>query len=236
MPAALRFKAYQGQIWRMVEAQHVVSTLALVDSLDEHATLEAILEHSKPPVPAPCRHLHYLLATPFRYGCYPANSRFRRKGQTPGVFYGAERALTAAMENVWYRMKFYAASPDTPHPAGAAEYSAFSVAVSAHVVDVSKPPLAATANWSDPSDYTACLTLADTARTQGLTAIRYQSVRDPDRRANVAILSCAAFAKPDPVERQTWRIMLRQTGAVVIREWPQQAWEVRIEGTRLKWA
>ena len=46
----------------------MVSTLKLVDTLAEQALLEDILEESKPPVPPECRHLHYLLSTPFRYG------------------------------------------------------------------------------------------------------------------------------------------------------------------------
>ena len=57
-----------GRCWRVVEAQHVVSTLKLVDTLAEQALLEDLLEETKPPVPPECRHLHYLLATPFRYG------------------------------------------------------------------------------------------------------------------------------------------------------------------------
>ena len=42
-------------------------TMRLADSLDEQATLEAILEASKPPLPPEVGALHYLLATPFRY-------------------------------------------------------------------------------------------------------------------------------------------------------------------------
>src|ERR1700730_17954571 len=66
-----------GICWRVVEAQHHVSTLKLVDTLDEQQQLEAHIEDTKPPVPPECRHLHYLLSTPFRYGApYPTGSRF----------------------------------------------------------------------------------------------------------------------------------------------------------------
>ena len=81
--------------WRLVEAPHVVSTLSLVDNLDEQNLLEDILEETKPPVPAECRHLDYLLSTPFRYRPYPYGSRFRKAGLTPGVWYGAEQPETA---------------------------------------------------------------------------------------------------------------------------------------------
>jgi hypothetical protein len=89
-----------GTCWRLVEAQHRVSTLKLVDSVDEQALLEDLIEAGKPPLPPECRHLHYLLSTPFRYGAaYPAGSRFRRAGLTEGTFYaptpGSERCPTA---------------------------------------------------------------------------------------------------------------------------------------------
>ena len=117
-PDALRSEAgsFNGQAWRFVEAQHRVSTLKLVDSLAEQAALEDILEETKPPVPQECRHLDYLLSTPFRYRPYPNGSRVRRAGLTPGVWYGAERPETAAAEMVFFRFLFYAESPGTPFP------------------------------------------------------------------------------------------------------------------------
>ena len=79
-----------------MESQHRVSTMKLVDTLDEQELLEILVDGTKPQVPPDCRHLHYLLFTPFRYGApYPAGSRFRRAGLTPGVFYGSQDAPTA---------------------------------------------------------------------------------------------------------------------------------------------
>jgi len=65
------------ELWRAVEAQHVVATRALVDSLAEQEVLEAILEESKPPIPAACAGYDYLLYTPFRYPPSLHGSRFR---------------------------------------------------------------------------------------------------------------------------------------------------------------
>ena len=79
----------QAPAWRLVEAQHVVSTLNLVDNLEEQTLLEDILEETKPPVPVDCKHLDYLLSTPFRYRPYPYGSRFRKPGLTHGVWYCA---------------------------------------------------------------------------------------------------------------------------------------------------
>ena len=51
--------------WRVVEAQHLVSTRKLVDSLEEQAVLEGLIDSAKPPDQTAGR-LHVLLATPFR--------------------------------------------------------------------------------------------------------------------------------------------------------------------------
>src|SRR5690606_19971163 len=89
---ALSFEAApaRGTCWRIVEAQHHVSTAKLTDSAEEQMRLEELIEGSKPPIPEGCRGLHYLLFTPFRYGAaYPRGSRFRRAGMTPGVYYAS---------------------------------------------------------------------------------------------------------------------------------------------------
>lgn len=215
----------EGKVWRLVEAQHRVSTLKLVDTLDEQALLEDLIEETKPAIPPECRHLDYLLATPFRYGSvYPQGSRFRRAGRTHGVYYAAEHVATAVAEMAFYRLLFFADSPDTPWPSDAAEYTAFSAAIRTdRAVDLTKPPLSKdSARWTDLSDYEACQALADTARKAELHAIRYQSVRDPRKRANVALLTCLAFAKPRPVDRQTWRIRLSASGVQALCEFPLQ--------------
>jgi hypothetical protein len=224
-PAALRSEArpFRGQAWRFVEAQHRVSTLKLVDSLAEQAALEDILEETKPPVPEACRHLDYLLSTPFRYRPYPNGSRFRRAGLTPGVWYGAERPETAAAEMVFYRFLFYAESPETPFPDDAADYTAFCVELATPVsLDLRTGALAADHPfWTHRTDYAPCQTLADRAREIEAEVIQYTSVRDPDNGVNLAVLTCSAFAAPQPVDRQTWRIRVGASGAQAIREHPR---------------
>ena len=214
-------RPYRGKGWRLVEAQHHVSTLRLVDSLAEQALLEAVLDDSKPPLPAECAGLNYLLSTPFRYRPYPQGSRFRRAGATPGVWYGAERVDTALAEMVFYRFLFFADSPTTPFPEQAAEYTGFSVLVDALALDLTAMPLARdVALWTHPTDYTACQALADAARQATVRIIRYTSVRDRKAGANLAVLSCSAFARPSAVDRQTWRIRIGRFGAQALREHP----------------
>ena len=228
-PDALRSEArpYDGKAWRLVEAQHRVSTFKLVDSLAEQQALEDILEDIKPNVPDDCRHLDYLLSTPFRYRPYPQGSRFRRAGLTPGVWYGAERAETAAAEMVFYRFLFYAESPQTPFPDNAADYTAICAALSTPTaLDLTCGLLALRqAQWTDLTDYEPCQALAEKAREIGTEVIRYSSVRDRQGGINIAVLAGRAFALPQPVERQTWRIRIGKSGAQVVCEHPRQSYE-----------
>lgn len=223
-PDALRSEArpLAGPAWRLVEAQHRVATLKLVDSLAEQAALEEILEATKPPVPEECRHLDYLLFTPFRYRPYPHGSRFRRAGLTPGVWYGSERTETAVAEMVFYRVLFYAESPQTPFPDGAAEYTAFSAELAtAAALDLTRGALSRDRDrWTHPTDYAACQDLAEAARAMGAGVIRYASVRDPGGGFNLAVLTCRVFARPQPLERQTWRLRIGRHGGQGLREHP----------------
>ena len=231
-PAALSSerRALSGACWRVVEAQHKVSTLKLVDTLAEQALLESLIEQTKPPVPPECRRLHYLLATPFRYGSpYPRGSRFRRAGMTPGICYASARVDTAIAETVFSRLLFFAESPATPWPANAGEFTAFSARFATRRgLDLMLPPLAADKAWTHPTDYAPCQALADAARAAAVEVIRYESVRDPARGANIAILACPAFKSAGPAERQTWRIQLGASGARALREFP----DARLEFTR----
>lgn len=225
-PGALSSEAVRlaGSCWRMVEAQHRVSTLKIVDTLEEQALLEDLVEETKPRIPLECRSLHYLLATPFRYGSvYPHGSRFRRAGRTLGVYYAAETVATAVAEMAFYRMLFLAESPDTPWPRDAAEYTAFAAAISCgRTVDLTRPPLDRDGGaWTHPTDYAACQVLADIARKADIEAIRYRSVRDANG-INVALLTCRAFAKPNPTQRQTWRIRLGASGVQALCEFPEK--------------
>ncbi|KRB50072.1 hypothetical protein ASE04_15970 [Rhizobium sp. Root708] len=225
-PAALSSEAgaLSGRFWRLVEAQHQISTLKIVDTLDEQALLEGLLEESKPALPPECIGLDYLLATPFRYGAiYPHGSRFRRAGRTQGVFYASEAVETALAEMAFYRLLFFADSPATPLPANAAEYTAFAAEISApDVLDLTTPPLDRDrAAWMDLQRYEACQSLADAAREAGCQAILYESVRDPRHGRNLALLTASGFAAREPVERQTWRIRLSASGVQALCEFPR---------------
>ena len=227
---------YRGNLWRLIETQSKPATARLVDTNAEQAVLEDVLEASKPPVPEECRHLDYQFWSPFRYGCYPRASRFRRAGPTPGVWYGAETVLTAVAESVWGTLRFYAASPDTPLPRWQVEHMAVEADIRAALaVDLTRAGWAGQGRWDDPEDYSDCLDLADRVRGLGAEAIRYKSVRDPDHRANVAVLSCAAFAQPAPIDRQTWQILLRPGVVRAHCETLRQQYMFAVAETGLEW-
>lgn len=231
IPDALRSerKPVETVYWRCVEAQHVVSTLQLVDTLEEQRLLEDILEETKPPVPPECKGLHYLYMTPFRYGLYPNGSRFRRAGQTPGVYYASETPETAVIETAFHLLLFYADSPGTPFPARPSEHTTFDVPVRAEAaIDLTAKPFSDASDlWMHPSDYEPCQQLEEAARAGGVALIRYASVRDPEHKPNAAILSCAAFAAPSPNYTQTWRLWLNNSGLHAICEFPERKFSLQ---------
>lgn len=223
-----------GACWRVVEAQHRVSTMKLVDTLAEQSMLESLVDATKPPVPPDCQHLHYLLSTPFRYGApYPAGSRFRRAGMTPGVFYASTTVSTAVAETAFHRLLFFADSPGTPWPRDAGDLTAFSVRFrTGSGIDITAPPFDIDRlRWTHPTDYAPCQELADSAREANVDVVRYDSARDA-AGINVALLACRAFPAKEPAERQTWRLNLNAHGARAVCEFP----ELRLEFTRQAFA
>lgn len=194
---------FAGNAWRAVEAQHIASTMTLVDSLDEQLVLETVLDDSKPAVPAATRRLDYLLFTPFRYAPPPGGSRFR--GETdPGVFYCADETRTACAELGYWRWRHLLDAPALAAMPSSSQ-TVFRVSLDVSTVDLRKPPFVADrALWTDPHEYRSCQAFARTAREASLGAIRYESVRDPQHGGCCGVLHPDAFAKRAPLTQQTW--------------------------------
>jgi hypothetical protein len=221
--------ASAGLCWRMVEAQNNVSTMKLTNTTNEQERLETLIEATKPRIPEECRHLNFLLFTPFRYGApYPTGSRFRRAGMTLGVFYASEQPETAAIEVAFYRLLFFAESPETPWPRTVAHFTAFSVEfATGRGIDLRKPSFAAARDaWRHPINYGACQDLCENARKAKIDVIKYGSARDPEQRGNIAILTCRAFGGNEPLDYQTWRIHLGAGGARLLREHPRLTFDL----------
>ena len=199
----------QLEVWRAVEAQHNVSTMVLVDTLEEQSLLEEILESSKPPLPDEAGKLHWLLFTPFRYPPLPSGSRFRSPADS-GVFYGADVQRTACAELGYWRWRFLMESElDMIDPL---QQTLFKAVLKGSGIDLRLPPYSRhRRQWTHPRDYSHCQSIASKARAKDVAIIRYESVRDPEKGGCAAVLTHAAFASRTPVETQTWNLIVTRT-------------------------
>ncbi len=204
-------------LWRAVEAQHVVATRALVDSLTEQETLEALLERSKPPIPAGAVGHDYLLYTPFRYPPLQHGSRFRAFAD-PGVWYGAEATRTCCAELGYWRWRFLMDSSGLQRLDGV-PHTVFQATAHGPTIDLRvKPFVRDKRAWCSEDDYSACQVLARSARTAGTRIIRYESVRDPEHGGCAAVLDYRALGGNGGVrQRQTWFLTVDRERASWVR-------------------
>jgi hypothetical protein len=195
----------------LVEAQHVAATMKLVDDQREQDVLEALLDASKPRLPAGTLELDYLLATPFRSPTRRYGSRFRAPAD-PGVFYGAESIHTASAEVGYWRWVFLKDAVELERLEPVA-HTAFSASVATTAIDLRAGPFDVdTAAWVHPSDYSRTQAFARVARSASVGAIVYQSVRSPEAAWCIALLSPSAFAARKPgSRRETWYLAVSQS-------------------------
>ena len=204
------------RLWRAVEAQHIASTLRLVESVEEQLVLERILEQSKPALPTDAADLHYLLATPFRYAS-PIGSRFRAPAD-PGVWYGAEKERTACAELGFWRWRFLMDSKGLDS-IGPSPQTVFRAGIDGRLVDLTEAPFKrARSEWADPNSYVPSQRMARVARQANVDAIRYESVRDPEHGGAVAVLRPACFKPRKPLEQRIWLLTVRPEAAIWQRE------------------
>jgi hypothetical protein len=217
-------RAWEGLAWRMVEAQHIASTMKLVDGADEQDLLERLLETSKPPRAPGTTELHYLLATPFRYSPMRGGSRFRDT-HDPGVFYGAETVRTACMELGYWRWRFLMDAPALPSLAPL-PFTAFASRIATTCIDLREPPFDVDAGtWRHSDDYTRTQAMARIAREADLGALVYASVRDPSPAWCVAVLAPSGFASPRPEPgEQTWWLQVSRDNALWKRDDVRFTW------------
>jgi hypothetical protein len=209
--------------WRGVEAQHIVATMRLVDTLDEQAVLEQVLEASKPAQRQAARPTHYLLSTPFRYRS-PLPSRFRRAGAA-GVWYGAETLQAAAAEVAYWRWRFLAASDGLRDRELMTEHTFFQAHVRGKAVDLTELPwVLQRPRWTEDADYRATQELAQAARAEGVQWIRYESVRHPDGRC-AAVFDIEALRLPDPPVQQTWHCKTTLGSVLLVHGSDRFAWQ-----------
>ena len=188
--------------WRVVEAQHQVSTRKLVDSREEQELLEELIDGAKPP-DSTKGNLHYLLSTPFRYPPLRYGSRFGGRHER-GIWYGSESRRTAFTEVAYYRFVFL---EGTHADLGTltTQLTAFIVrARSTHGIDLVLDPFDAHRRTiASPVRYAATQALGTAMREAGVELFRYPSARDPDG-VNVGVFSPAVFGNAKPRGLETW--------------------------------
>ena len=203
-------------LWRGVEAQHVVSTMRLADNAAEQRVLEELLEGSKPALPPEAAGRHYLVFTPFRYRS-PFPSRFRRP-HDPGVWYGAEELMTACAEVGYWKWRFLMDSDALRDSALHTEHTFFQARVRGRCADlVAAPWRAASRAWTQKTDYLQTQAFGDDARQHAVGWIRYASVRVADGICG-AVLEPKILSLAEPYEQQTWACKTTSGGA-----WLQRA-------------
>lgn len=223
-----------GRAWRVVEAQHRVATRKLVDSTEEQAILERMLERSKPPLPADGDGRHELLVTPFRYPPLRHGSRFGTRAE-PSLWYGSTRLPTALAETAYYRLVFL---DGTAADLGllTVEMSAFRAAWrTARGIDLVRPPFDAERDSiASPVRYEATQRLGREMRDDGVTAFRYPSARRPGG-VNVGLFTPAAFTAEPPSVPETWTCIAEPRRVEFVRHglferrtvaFPREAFEV----------
>jgi hypothetical protein len=187
----------------VVEAQHQVSTRKLVDSAEEQALLEELIDSAKPPDITGGR-LHYLLFTPFRYPPLPHGSRFGTRNER-GIWYGSVELRTAFAEVSYYRLIFLEGSKaklgtvTTP-------LTAFTARVrTARGVDLVVKPFDTNRRAiSSPTSYSASQALGAAMRAAGVEAFRYPSARDNQGGIGVAVFVPSVFGNGKPKSFETW--------------------------------
>ena len=208
-------KPLQGRLFRLVESQTRVATLEYVDSLEEQALLEELLETVKPAYRDDQDQLHYLLRSPFRYPPLPWGSRFGRPHE-PGLFYAGGSVHTTLAEAAYYRLLFwYSMNGPTPKDRIHTEHTLFSARYrTRRGVQLHKPPFSRfREELSHPSDYAACQQLGTAMREAGVEVFQYLSARDRGSGYCVALFSPAGFHVRQPEAISLWQCELTADSA-----------------------
>lgn len=202
-------RALRVTAWRVVEAQHQLSTRKLVDSAAEQELLEELIESVKPRNVASDK-VHFLLFTPFRYPPLRLGSRFGTRHER-GIWYGSEVQRTAFAEVSYYRLLFLQGT-HADFDALSTTLTAFTTLMqSAQAVDLASAPFNTYHDRiSSPNSYTESQALGAAMREDGIELFRYSSARDSQGGCNVAAFSHLVFHRAKPRNFETWHCTATQ--------------------------
>ena len=231
-----QIKPLSGSLFRLVESQEQIATLGYVDTLEEQAVLEELLEESKPQYPqGRFAGLHYLLKTPFRYPPLEWGSRFGRRHE-PSLFYGGESLVATLAESAYCRFVFlHAIDGKPPSDRLNTEHSLFRIGYSTERgIQLQVPPFA---NFSmqltHPSDYTAPQLLGSDMRAAGVEAFQYQSARSIESSICGALFTPTVFTGREPDTLERWfceltenKVTFKSAASSQIYQYPRTQFEV----------
>lgn len=206
--------------WRMVEAQHIFSMRKLVDSSEEYALLEELVENSTPKTfHTDFPKLHPLLYTPFRHPSLINGSRFGNK-KDRSLWYGSLQFPTVLAEKAYYQFLFLRASM-VEFGNVLRTFTAFSTKIKTEIsINLSKPPFDKyIQDISCPKQYKVSQSLGQAMRNDGVEAILYPSARTKEPGLNIALFTPKAFLhkKPESGSFQTWETLTNQTAMEFMR-------------------
>ncbi len=209
-------------MWRVVESQEEIATMALVDSLEEQELLERMLENSKPPYPNNASQLDYLLITPFRYPPLTWGSRFGSRLE-PSLFYGSLEIKTALAECAFYRLVFWQ-GVEEPFPSGRliTQHTIFSVHFQCKPgMALQNPPFDIhQQTLIDKQSYVLCQTLGSILRGVSIQGLSFVSARCPENGLNIALFTPEALINHKPENMQSW--LCETTGSGVSFKGPNE--------------
>lgn len=209
-----QIKPIQGVLLRLVESQEQIATLGYVDTLEEQALLETLLDDTKPNYPAHCQHLHYLLKTPFRYPPLKWGSRFGQVHE-PGILYGGSSLQVTLAEAAYYRLVFWDSMTGiTPKAQIQTAHTLFSVPYqTAHGIQLQLTPFDSfVAMIADRAHYQATQQLGKAMRHAGIEAFEYPSARDPATGVCIGLFNAKALASQQPADLSAWWCEVSQQG------------------------
>lgn len=203
---AQQIEALAGTLYRLVESQEQIATLGYVDTLDEQALLESMLEVSKPIYKEDLTAYHYLLSTPFRYPPLKWGSRFGSANE-PSLFYGGTTINVTLAESAYYRFIFWNSMSGKPIKQQIkSEHSLFTVGYkSSKGVSLQTAPFDQyEQEISHPNQYQQSQQLGSAMRAAGVEVFEYPSARDPQKENCVGLFTARAFKNKKPNNMTLW--------------------------------
>jgi len=195
-----------GTLYRLVESQEQVATLGYVDTLEEQAMLEEMLESTKPIYKEDLTAYHYLLSTPFRYPPLKWGSRFGAVHE-PSIFYGGLSIHVTLAESAYYRFVFWSSMTASPIKNKIrSEHSLFSVNYQSQSgVSLHQPPFDQYEHEiSSPTQYSQSQQLGSAMRASAVEIFEYPSARDPQKGICAGLFTARALRDKQPKNMSQW--------------------------------